>query len=243
MRVSSFKSGSAILNYCSKFAQLLLPGVCLLCGARSRAGNLCDGCRGALPLLPRERCPCCAVPTFAGAVCGACLSEPPAFDQVVSPCAYDYPLDRVMQAFKFGGNLAAAPLFADLMLAEIVRAPRPDLIVPMPLARERLRQRGFNQSLELARAIAREIDVPLDAESCQRAIHAAPQSALAWDQRAANIRGAFVCLRDMHGCRIAVVDDVLTTGATLNELAGALKRAGAASVAGWIATRTLDRSA
>jgi ComF family protein len=169
------------------------------------------------------------------------LSNPPEFDRVLAPCAYAHPLDRAIQSFKFGSNLAAAQMLADLMLTEIRAATLPDLIVPMPLSRERLRERGFNQSLEIARIIAAQIGVVLGPESCRRIQHGAPQSALAWNERAKNIRGAFVCTEDMNGRSVAVVDDVLTTGSTLNEIARVLRKRGATQVIGCIAARTLGR--
>lgn len=175
-------------------------------------------------------------------MCGACLADPPGFDRAVAPCAYAYPLDRLIQRFKYAGNLAAAPLLADLMLPAIAREPKPDLIVPMPLSRERLRERGFNQSLELARLLAAATDVPLAPEACVRVRHGAAQSALPWASRARNVRGAFVCVEDMSGRSVAIVDDVLTTGATLTELARALRLRGATRISGWIAARTLGRS-
>ena len=242
MSIVSFNRGESILNYCSRIAQNWLPSVCLLCGARASAANLCSDCREELPWLPAERCPRCAVPTLAGEICGACLASPPHFDRVLVPCAYDYPLDRVLHAFKFAGNLTAAALFADLMLGELRAVPRPDLIIAMPLSRNRLRSRGFNQALELARIVARALDVPLNCELCERVLDTVPQSELAWGERARNIRGAFVCTQALHGESVAIVDDVATTGATMNELARVLKKCGAGSVQGWVATRTLERA-
>jgi ComF family protein len=242
MKETLFNLGKPILNDWTKIAQHLLPGLCLLCGTPATKGNLCQGCRDDLPYLPRDRCPRCAAPSHAGAVCGACLQNPPEFDLALAPCAYAHPLDRAIQSFKFASNLAAAPMLADLMLTEIRATTLPDLIVPMPLSRERLRERGFNQSLEIARIIAVEIGVVLDPEVCRRIQHGAAQSALAWDERAKNIRGAFVCVDDLHGRSVAVVDDVLTTGSTLNEIARVLRKRGATQVIGWIAARTLGRS-
>jgi ComF family protein len=172
-------------------------------------------------------------------VCGACLANPPKFECVIAPCAYAYPLDRLIQSLKYSGNLALASLLADLMLAEIPNDEAPDVVVPMPLSAERVRERGFNQSLEVARRIATTRKLPLNVNACRRVLNTVPQSALAWDERARNVRGAFVCMEDMQGRSVAVVDDVLTTGATLNELAQVLLRSGASAVTGWVAARTL----
>jgi len=242
MAVSLFKTGASILNHCTEITQRVLPGLCLLCGARATQANLCAGCRADLPYLPRDCCPRCAVPSLDGAVCGACLQHPPLFDRVLASCAYAYPLDRLVQAFKYGGQLAVAPLLADLLLRAARDEPLPQLIVPMPLSRERLRERGFNQALEMARPIAAALGIELSVDACTRVQHAPPQSGLAWEERARNIAGAFVCMDDMAGRSVAVVDDVLTTGATLNEIARVLRMRGASQVVGWVAARTLDHS-
>jgi len=115
---------------------------------------------------------------------------------------------------------------------------RPDLILPVPLAAGRLRERGFNQALELARIIGRALDVPVDSGLCVKSRDTAPQTRLPWKTRRSNIRGAFVVLGNLDGCHVAVVDDVLTTGSTLSELSRNLKRAGASSVTGYVIART-----
>lgn len=233
-------AGRSILNYCLRLRQHALPPLCLLCSAPAAAGNLCAPCAADMPYLPASRCPRCAVPTFAGEVCGACLVRAPRFERVRVPCEYAFPLDRVIQRFKFSGYLAAAPLLAELMLRAIgAEAAQADVIVPMPLSRERLRERGFNQSLELARLLARTTGVPLAARGCIRTRHGEAQSDLPLAERARNVRGAYVTLEDFSGLAVAVVDDVLTTGATLDEVAAVLRRAGAWRVEGWVAARTL----
>lgn len=220
-----------------------MPAQCLLCAAPAQTTNLCASCHLDLPFLPQERCPVCAEPTLAGESCGACLVHPPRFDRVLAPAAYAYPLDRLIQSFKYSGNLPVAPLLADLMLPAIQAEPLPDVIVAMPLSTERLRERGFNQSLEVARLIGARIGVRVDAELCVRVRHSEAQSALPFKRRAGNIKGAFVCMSDLVGQSVAVVDDVLTTGSTLNELARVLKQCGATRVTGWMAARTLSNSA
>ena len=162
---------------------------------------------------------------------------------MLAACAYTFPLDRVIQRFKFSGYLAAAPLLAELLTPQLDENDMPDVIVPMPLSPQRLRERGFNQALELARALARRTGVALRAEGCMRVRHSEAQSALPWPQRRANVRGAFVSLEDFSGLSVAVVDDVLTTGATLDEVASVLRRTGAVRIQGWVAARTLAASA
>jgi ComF family protein len=232
-------AGGSILNYCLRLRSRVLPPLCLLCAAPSSHANLCDGCRAELPYLPAERCPRCAAPSLRSEVCGSCLAHPPQYDRVLCACAYAFPLDRVIQRFKFAADLAAAPLLAELLAGAIHAADLPDVIVPMPLSDARLQSRGFNQALELARLLARSTGIRLAPRGCVRVRHDEAQSALPFAQRSRNVRGAFVSLQDFSGLAVAVVDDVLTTGATLNEVAAVLRRAGATRVQGWIAARTL----
>jgi ComF family protein len=228
-----------LLNNCPRFAHAALPQHCLLCGAPAAAQPLCHPCYARLPWLPDARCPQCALPTLAGDVCGACLSHPPRFDAVTAAFAYDWPLSALIHHYKYAGNLVLARLLADALMTRI--ASRCDLMLPMPLAAQRLRERGFNQALEMARIISRATGIALHVDACRRVRDSAPQAALPWHERAKNIRGAFVCDADFSGKRVAVIDDVLTTGATLDELARNLRAAGAIHVEGWVVARTLKQ--
>ncbi len=239
MESALIDAGNSILNYCLRLRRHALPPLCLLCSAPAASGNVCEPCRAELPYLPAERCTRCAAPAQSSQVCGACLADPPQFDRVLAACAYAFPLDRLIQRYKFSSYLAAAPLLAELLAPAVDPADLPDVIVPMPLSPQRLRERGFNQSLELARLLARRCRIELAPQGCIRVRHDEAQSALPLAQRSRNVRGAFVSLQDFSGRSVAVVDDVLTTGATLGELAAVLRRAGAARVQGWIVARTL----
>lgn len=212
---------------------------CLLCGAASLHGPWCAACDAALPYLTAPHCPTCALPTPDGSICGRCLKRKPQFDRSVAVFAYAFPLDQLVQALKFGERLLLANSLAD-RLAQAVTIPS-DCIVPMPLHPARLRQRGFNQSLELARRIARKLDLPLLPHACQRVRDTPPQSELAWKERGKNVRKAFACTQDFSGQHVAMVDDVMTSGASLNELALALRRAGASEISAWVVARTLPR--
>jgi ComF family protein len=174
-----------------------------------------------------------------GTVCGACLDQPPRYARVVAPFSYGYPLDAVIRAYKYGGRLAHARLLGAALAAVATRDA--DAIVAMPLTPARLAERGFNQALEIARIVARATGIPLLPFACRKVVDTPPQAALPWAERAKNVRRAFVCDADLTGRRIAVVDDVLTTGATLDELARVLRKAGAAEVVGWVVARTLPR--
>lgn len=176
------------------------------------------------------------MPTPEAAVCGRCLRDPPAFDATGAAFAYRFPVDRMVQALKYRERLALAGFFADAL-----RPFRPSgdaLIVPMPLHRRRLRERGFNQAVEIARPLALAWGLPLVLSGVMRAVHTAPQASLPWKARSVNIRGAFRCDVPFDGKTVIVVDDVMTTGATLDELARTLKLRGAARVENLVIART-----
>ena len=230
----------SILNNCVKWAGTWWPQRCLLCEARAGTIGVCASCYAELPWLTAIRCPQCAMPTSGGEVCGACLGDPPRFDAVDASFAYAWPLAPVVRRYKYGGTLALSQLLAQA-LAACVKHEQVDVIIPMPLAPQRLRERGFNQALEIARVVSTHTGVKLVPHACRRVLHSAPQAALPWKERAKNIRGAFVCDVNLSGKRVAVVDDVMTTGATLNELSRNLRQAGASEIRGWIVARTLPR--
>jgi ComF family protein len=177
------------------------------------------------------------MPLTSGEICGACLERPPAFDRVSASYAYAFPLDALIQAYKYGRDLSLAPLLASHLPRQAGRTV--DALIPMPLGAARLRERGFNQAHELAKRLGRVLGLPVLALACRKVADTPPQAGLRWSERARNVRGAFVCDADLSGLRVAVVDDVLTTGATLNEIAKNIKRAGALEVQGWVLARTL----
>ena len=218
----------------------LLPHACLLCGSATDA-TLCPGCTTDLPRLDRPACPVCAQPlAHAAPCCADCLKHPPTFAATFAALRYGYPIDRLMQRLKFGGGpvsqrLAGVDFFARLMLAAV--PTEGDLLLPVPLANARLRERGFNQALELARPLARAVDLPLDSGTLVRERDAVPQSRLPWHLRRRNVRHTFACRRDLSGLVIVVVDDVMTSGATLNAVAEVLRAQGAVRVINWVAAR------
>ena len=222
-------------------ARRALPQRCELCAAPSGGELLCSGCMRTLPRL-RPACPVCALPTANGEVCGQCLAHAPPFEATLAAFAYAFPVDRLMHAFKYHGRLALAEWAADAIFAERERrgaASLPHRLVALPLSRERQRERGYNQAFEIARALARELRIPLVRSGVYRERSAPPQAALPWSERAKNVRGAFACDLDLAEMSVAVIDDVMTTGASLAEFAQTLKRAGAARVENWVVARTL----
>ncbi len=215
----------------------LLPQDCILCGAPSGARHVCAPCTAELPWLG-DACPRCALPGASGRVCGRCLADPPPFEATIACFAYEYPLDRLVQALKYGNRLEVARWLAERLAERIGAAAAVDRIVAMPLHRARLAERGFNQSVEIARHLARATGLPFAPGSARRVRATAPQVDLPLDARAQNVRGAFAAARPLPGLRVAVVDDVMTSGATLAELARTLKAAGAVQVVNWVVART-----
>ncbi len=215
-------------------ARTALAQDCVLCGAASGDELLCGGCRAELPLLP-ESCPRCALPSPGAAPCGACGAAH--YDATLAVWRYEFPCDRLVQALKYRARLPIAGLFARALAGRL--RGRADLVVPMPLHRSRVAERGFNPSLEIARALVRLTGGTLAPAAARRVRPTRAQAELPLEQRAANVRGAFECAMDLQGRRVAVIDDVMTTGTTLDELARVLKAAGASRVENWVVARTL----
>jgi ComF family protein len=238
--------------------RFLIPSSCALCGLHARE-TLCEGCRRQFFTPAGARCPVCAMPLphdecTAGTVprCGDCLRSPPAFDATIVAADYGAPLDQLVLALKFGGKLALAPLFAHMLADALLRRPAPRfraeaslpaLLTGVPLSARRLQARGFNQSLEIARPLARLAGIALAPRLLIRIRDTRPQSQLTPPQRRGNVAGAFEVApqyaRGITGLHIGVIDDVITTGQTLNEIAATLKRRGAARVTNLAFARTL----
>lgn len=215
----------------------LLPESCLLCGTDSQAHLLCADCTADLPALPTASCPKCGEQTTHGERCGACLKEAPHFDRTIALYRYDFPVDRIIHALKYGHQLAVAG-WLGVKLAERLTADK-RLIIPLPLHPERVRERGFNQSAEIARVLGNCLNFPVDRSSVLRNRATLPQADLPLKERHKNVRGAFECRSDMSGRNILLIDDVMTTGATLNECARVLKLHGAADILVAVAARAL----
>lgn len=209
---------------------------CLLCVAASGERVICSACETALPALGTV-CAACAIPLPQDGLCGECLSRPFAFDDAAASFEYRFPLDRLVQRFKYGGDLAVGRWLA-LRLADRVARARPDLVVAPPLTPRRLKERGFNQALEIAKVVARRVGARCDIAGLAKVRETSPQPGLARRERRANLRDAFRCGLDVEGKHVAVVDDVMTTGATMDALAAALKDRGAMRVSAWSVART-----
>ena len=230
------------LKHCQDW---LLPRSCVLCAGDAGTLDLCRWCFSALPRIVHG-CEGCGIPIASGDLCAACLHGPSLFDRVCIPYRYEPPLSSLILRLKFQRRVEmAAPLGAVLVDSMRARpAPPPDVIVPVPLHAARLRQRGFNQALEIARPLSKSLGLPLAPRLVKRLRDTAAQSSLADPvARRGNVRGAFEvnkerCARIAHA---AIVDDVVTTGATVNEIARTLRRAGIARVDLWSLARvTVD---
>lgn len=215
---------------------------CVLCGSMSRDGLWCAACDAALPYFNVPHCAVCALPTPTGEVCGHCLAQPPLFTRTTAVFGYSFPLDKLIHGMKYGEQLALAHAFAKKLAQRVAKNNSPDYVIAMPLHPAKLRERGFNQSQLLATTISRELKLKLLPNACQRVRDTSPQSALPWKERKKNVRNAFFCNQDLTGKHIVLVDDVLTTGASLNSLAEAVLKKGAIEISAWVVARTLPRS-
>jgi len=236
------------LNNRLNFKQIfnaILQQSCLLCTDHNGGEyGFCNGCLQSLPWHNAAKCPQCGLLTD-GLICGSCLDSPPSFDATHALFRYDYPLDRLLQHYKYKESLHLADTFSTLFINRLLDTGHInssiDLIIPMPMHHERLKQRGFNQALEIARLISKNRQIELDSTSCRRTRLTPPQASLPLKERIKNIRGVFECNKNLQELHIALIDDVMTTGASLNELAKTLKQAGAAHVECWVIARTLPK--
>ncbi len=217
----------------------LYPRRCLACDGAGQPGlDLCRLCEAELPWLP-PACPRCALPSMFGLPCERCSGRASPIRRTRAAFLYSAPIDRLLPRLKFHEDLCAGRLASSLMLRMLQHADRPDAVIAIPLHRKRLRKRGYNQALELARPIAQALDLPLRGDLLHRREHTVAQSSLDKETRALNMQDAFVGLRGRREVprHVAVVDDVMTTGATLEAAAIALNAIGVQRVDAWVCAR------
>ena len=202
---------------------------------------MCAACEGSLPRHAAACCPFCALPTPEAQTCGQCLRRPPHFDATLAVFAYEHPVREMVLALKFGPAFSVCEVLTRGLVAVAREAGdlQASCIVPMPLHRQRMAERGFNQSMELARGVGRELDLLVKPLLVERDLNTPHQSGLPFRQRKKNVRGAFRCVESVAGQHVLVIDDVMTSGTTLNELARTLKLAGAVRVTNLVVARTL----
>ncbi len=216
----------------------LWPQDCFVCGAAAGTVAVCAPCEAALPWLSTACCPVCALPTPGAQLCGQCLRRPPHFDATFAAFIYAHPVREMVLALKFGAAFAVRDVLIKGMLRSFGDLSA-DIIIPMPLHAGRLAERGFNQSLELARVVGDAIGISVRPRLVVRDVNTPHQAGLAIRQRRRNLRGVFRCVESVAGLHILVIDDVITSGATLDELARTLKLAGAVRVTNLLVARTL----
>ncbi|SFF59650.1 comF family protein [Fontimonas thermophila] len=217
----------------------LLPPRCRRCHTPLRGGMLCPPCSAELP-WNHTACTRCAQPLAVATVCSGCQAQPPPFDQAWAALRLEPPVQHWIHALKYRADLAQAPLLGTLMCAQLARraAPLPQLLLPVPLHAIRLRRRGYNQALEISRVLAHGLSIPLAIRAAERIRPTEDQIGQSAAARRRNMRDAFAINGRLDGLHVALVDDVMTTGATFASLARACRAAGAVRIEVWAAART-----
>ncbi len=233
-----------VYKWLNKLQFWLFPPTCLLCEAPGmEEQDLCLGCYRDLT-HNTAACQSCAAPlpveSVKPVICGQCQRNQPPFEAAYAAFRYASPIDTLIQDLKFHGRLSAARLLAELLGHYLQRHCEvlPEAIIPVPLHPSRLRERGFNQSLELARPIARSLNLPLLAGHVKRTKRTPPQTQLDFTARLTNVRNAFAVTRSMPAHHVAILDDVVTTGSTMSELTRVLREAGIKRIDVWACART-----
>ena len=220
-----------------------LGSSCVLCDAVvQREISLCDACQADLPIISHA-CEVCGIPLeVTSTICGQCLKSPPKIDYSVSVYHYETPVDYLVSQLKFGKRLSYAAILGFLLKKQLLKKDQqdlPDIILPVPLHTGRLIKRGFNQSLEIAKVVSKELGIPIDYKFVSKSKATQAQSELNLSQRKSNIKGCFKVEKVSTYQHIVIIDDVVTTGATSNELATVLKKAGVKKVGIWSIARAI----
>jgi len=232
-----------VYSWLKYIQDICYPRCCPLCGIGTHARDaFCEDCRSSLPFNDHA-CPRCAIPlpveAPSGTVCGRCTRKSPSFELTLSPLRYEAPFSHLISELKFRRKLHLVTPLARLMIdCGGPPIPRPDTMIPVPLHPHRLQERGFNQSLELARVLAHHYELELDWRLCRRVRSTPAQSGLSEKERRNNLRAAFEVTGKIAGRHLLLLDDVITTGATVSSLSLALLRAGAARIDVWALART-----
>jgi ComF family protein len=218
----------------------LWPRFCVLCDSQMLGDiDLCTDCAAAIPRNSKA-CPVCAEPLAQPATrCAGCLHRAPYFHSTVAPLLYQAPVDALIQQFKFQENISLANVLAEFLLSDLRERDvgMPQALIPVPLHLTRLRERGFNQALQISKSLAPRLDLPIFTEALVRTRATSAQSGLDAIARRKNVRGAFVANDLSKIDHVAIVDDVMSTHATVNECARVLRKAGVARVDVWVLAR------
>jgi len=238
-----------VKQFLTALLDVILPPVCHICRSFiPNAGKLhiCPTCRERLPLVSSPLCPVCGIPfigTGGDHRCGACLTQPPHFDAAVARFLYEGPIRDMIHAFKYNQRTHLRyplALLAMEGMSKIMASHAPQLIVPVPLHSSRLRQRGFNQAVLLGKVMSQQLSLPLLPDTLARTRQTEPQIKLSAADRRLNVKGAFTVKKQVNvvGKRVLLLDDVMTTGSTMDECAKELKKAGAVVVIAATIART-----
>jgi ComF family protein len=229
-------------NWLTQLRDSLLPGHCLLCLATPIASAICDRCQDSLPWIGNP-CRGCALP-LPGAepsLCADCLQSTPVFDLAWAAFRLAPPVQGLIHRLKYSAGFGGANALGTMMALRLARRPQPlpDLLIPVPLHHLRQRLRGYNQAHELAQVISKVLSIPVAPRAVARTKRTQDQIGQSAVERRRNLRGAFAARESMQGLHIALLDDVMTTGTTLSELARACRKAGAVRVEAWAVARAL----
>lgn len=219
-----------------------IKSACVLCGDMTgQKVSLCCHCRSDLPII-EHACATCGIPLSVNnqSLCGECLQLKPTVDYTHSVFYYESPIDHLIGKMKYEGDLSCAAVLGDLLLESVSNIDQiPDVLIPVPLHNKRLVKRGFNQSIEISRAISKQLDVPLKIQCVQRTKPTQAQQSLNLKQRKQNIKGCFEVQKTLNYKHVVLIDDVITTGSTVNELARVLKKSGVEKVSVWSIARAV----
>lgn len=232
--------GAVMTHRLSELYSKLLPIPCFLCGDFSPHHALCEACIDDLPWL-EQCCQRCALPLNESGICGQCLQQPPPQQFSLALFRYETPINHCIAAFKFHQQLVFARMFARLLATKINQRqqPLPEIVIPIPLHPSRLRQRGYNQSAQLADALARELRIPVDKTGLFRQRNTIPQTGMSGKQRKRNLKQAFAITGSLPYKHVALVDDVYTTGHTVAEASRCLQQNGVETVEVWTIARAI----
>ncbi len=222
-----------------KIINWILPHTCILCHRKSdQRMDLCSACESELPFIAHA-CPYCGLPIPANALaCGQCIKQPPLYDHTFTLFTYQSPITKLIYDLKFNRKLVNAKVLGDLMAKQLKITKKPDCLIPIPLHNKRLRARGFNQALEIARPIAKKFKIPINFTSCKRIKHTDAQAMISKKKRKKNIKNAFAIDANFQAHHVVIIDDVVTTGQTVLEFARVLRKNGIQKIDVWCCART-----
>ncbi len=228
-------------NWLTIIQDCLLPPSCILCDTRGLADkDICGECLNQLPynVTCCYQCGSWMSEQHTQRMCNSCLKNPPPYQRTIAPFIYDGAMRYLITYLKFHQHYKNARLLGTLLAEHLPQQPLPECIIPVPLHKRRYQERGFNQSIEIARTVAKKLQIPLELDACIRQRNTPHQIGLNAKQRVANIRDAFLIPRRLPYQHVAILDDVMTQGATVSEIAYTLQKTGVSNIEVWVCART-----